>query len=125
MGLTIFAIFLSLPFPAPRSLDQPAPLRSWPQKTERSGSQPLALWISFETESVPRFAFRDSKLVHCSKTIRATFGLALTTGSSSTKVTAFGVSRNLIISHWVWYSVSRRMSTAIFGRNARTLNKED
>jgi ligand-binding sensor domain-containing protein len=44
----------------------------------------------------------DSKLVHCSKTIRATFGLALTTGSSSTKMGASGVFRNLIITPWVW-----------------------
>src|ERR1700722_1748479 len=99
MELTIFAISRSLPFRPPQGLDRPAPLRSWPLKTERSGSQILALSFLFETGPFPRLLFLDSKLVHCSKTIRATFGLALTTSSLSTKLVASGVSRNLIIAH--------------------------
>src|ERR1700690_3644797 len=108
MGSTIFEIFRSLPFRPPRAVDQQVTLRLWPLKTGRSGWQISALSILFETEPFPQFAPLDSKLVHCLKTIRATFGLALTTGSSSTKMAASGVSRNLIITHWVWYSVSQR-----------------
>ncbi len=121
MGLTIFAIFRSLPFRPPRGLDKTAPLRSWPLKTGRSGWQVSALLISFETELFPRFACLDSKLLHCSKTIMATFGLALTMRSSSTKMATSGVFRTLIINRWVWYSVLPRMSKEIFGRNAKAL----
>src|ERR1700691_1019289 len=102
MGLTIFGIVRSLPFRPPRGLDERVLLRSWPPKMARSGWQATALSISFETEPFPQFACLDSKLVHWSKTIWAIFGLALTTDSSSTKMAASGVSRKLIITHWVW-----------------------
>src|ERR1700734_1369378 len=121
MGLTIFAIFRSQPFRPPRGLDKTLPLRSWLLMTGRSEGRVSALLILFETELFRRFACLDGKLLRYSETIMATAGLALTTRSSSTKMSTSGAFRTLIINHWAWYSVLPRMSTAIFGRNAKAL----
>src|SRR5580658_5079598 len=102
MGSTIFGIFRSLPFRPPRASDEKVPLQSWPLKTGRFGWEVAAPSILFETEPFPQFACLETRLVQCSKTVRATFGLVLTMGSSSTKMAASGVFLNLVITHWVW-----------------------